>query len=157
MGLSEDELRGGEDDAEAGDVAVDAAEEEAHELRRLRRGAEPEPRRVEVGGAGRAVHHVGVARHPRRDVDARADAEGARVGRVGRHGDAAGAADGRARGGGRLRPGREELHAELHRRRRRPRRHRNWLLHQRRERWTSGSWRQGFGEIRGDREAVMVY
>lgn len=32
MGLSEDELRGGEDDAEAGDVAVDAAEEEPHEL-----------------------------------------------------------------------------------------------------------------------------
>jgi len=82
VGLREDELRGGDRGAEAGDLAVHAAEEDLHELGRLRGGAEPGPRGLEVGGARRAVHHGGVARYTLRDVDARAEAARARVGRA---------------------------------------------------------------------------
>ncbi|OEL17497.1 hypothetical protein BAE44_0021484, partial [Dichanthelium oligosanthes] len=68
VGLREDELRGGDCDAEAGDLALDAAEEDLHELWRLRCGADPGVRGLEVAGASRAVHHAG----PRQSAPGRA-------------------------------------------------------------------------------------
>jgi len=97
VGLGEDELGAGEGDAEPRERAVDSAEQDLHELGRLGRGAEPGPRRLEVGGAVGAVDHGGVARDALGDVDARAQAARAHVGRVGLHGHAAHAAEHRAR------------------------------------------------------------
>ena len=51
VGLGEDELGRGERDAEALDRALDAAKEELQELGRLRRGARPAPRWLQVRGA----------------------------------------------------------------------------------------------------------
>ncbi|OEL17681.1 hypothetical protein BAE44_0021300, partial [Dichanthelium oligosanthes] len=65
VGLREDELRGGDRNAEAGDLALDAAEDDLHELWRLRCGADPGVRVLEVGGASRVVHHAGPHRAAR--------------------------------------------------------------------------------------------
>ncbi|OEL26367.1 hypothetical protein BAE44_0012611, partial [Dichanthelium oligosanthes] len=65
VGLREDELRSGDRDAEAGDLALDAAEEDLHKLWRLRCGADPRVRGLEVEGTSRAVHHAGPRRATR--------------------------------------------------------------------------------------------
>uniref|UniRef100_A0A8R7P297 Uncharacterized protein n=1 Tax=Triticum urartu TaxID=4572 RepID=A0A8R7P297_TRIUA len=97
VGLGEDELGAGERDLEAGERVLEAAEEDLQELGGLRAGAEPGARRLEVGEAVGAVDDGGVAWDALGDVDARPEAAGAHVGRVGLHGDAADAAEHRAR------------------------------------------------------------
>jgi hypothetical protein len=112
--LGEDEFGAGEGDAEPREGAVDAAEQDLHELRRLRPGAQPGARRLEVGVAVRAVHNRGVAWDALGDVDARTEAARAHIGRIRLHRHAAHAAQHRAHGG------RRHEHPGVTRRRCRP-------------------------------------